>query len=144
MKAVAVAVSLFALLGAGGAPSLPGPGIVRVNAEQVRFIDQVGVATRVSLIYNPRITPRPIGNAIVQCRFVGSGGPLGAGTRYCQAVYSFPHGKIMATGLIKKRTFYSLAVTGGTGLYSNVGGELIVSTYAPRQERLLFSLETLG
>jgi hypothetical protein len=143
MKIVAVIATLL-LLGAGGASSLSGPGIVRVNAEQIDVIQQLGVKTRVSLIYNPRITPRPIGNALIQCRFVGKGGPLGSGTSYCQAVYSLPHGKIMATGLAKRRSFYSLAVTGGTGLYSNVGGEVIVSTFAPRQERLLFSLETMG
>jgi hypothetical protein len=133
------------ILTSSTAPSLPGPGIVRVQAETIRSKKLGDEKFSMALIYNPRITVRAIGNVTMLCKFLGVGGPLGSGTQFCRATYSMPHGKIMAMGLIKKRSFFSLAVIGGTGLYSNVGGEVIVSTYAypPRQERLLFSLEVM-
>lgn len=146
MRVAVIAAALMLLLGAGGGSSLPGPGFVRVTTLQLQRLEDRGDVVTVSLLYNKRIQPGAIGNGILHCDFVGRGGPLGSGTHLCDAVYSLPHGKIMAHGLIKSRSFYVLAVTGGTGLYSNVGGELVASTFAccPREERLLFSLETMG
>jgi hypothetical protein len=144
-RALAVGILVAAISGSS-APSLPGPGFVRVTATAIRQQRSFGDRTTVSLIYNKRIVQHSIGNAILSCDYVGRGGPLGSGTQLCEAVYSMPHGKILASGVVKLRSFYILGVTGGTGLYSNVGGEVVVSTFAccPRQERLLFSLETLG
>jgi hypothetical protein len=146
IRAVAVIAAILLLIGAGAASSLSGPGIVRLTAETVSFNKKLGYhKLQTSLLYNTRITPYAIGNSEVLCTFLGKGGPLSEGTSYCDAVYSLPHGRILASGLIKRRSYYVLAVVGGTGLYSNVGGEVIVSTFAygPRQERILFSVEVI-
>lgn len=140
LAALAVAVVLWT---PAMSPALPGPGVIRVTATQIRTIVREGDTMHVSLIYNRPAFRAAIGNAILSCDFVGRGGPLASGTQLCEAFYSLRKGRIVASGIIKERAFYVLAVTGGTGLYSNVKGELIVSTIAesPRQERLLFSLE---
>lgn len=62
----------------------------------------------------------------------------------CTATYVLPLGRIIVHGVRKRRDYYVLAVTGGTGIYSRASGTLVASTIAlnPRRERLLFSLES--
>ncbi len=138
---VALALAVVAVIGAGGAQSITGPALIRVTAvtDFERGLD--GPDVQVSTIrdrHNDRI-----GWAAVFCRDLGSGGPLGSATAYCFGTYNFPRGRIHTTGTRKSRSSYVMAVTGGTGLYSNVGGVLLVRTISerPRTERLLFSLE---
>ena len=140
LKPLAVAASFLALvfgLAASSSSSITNPALIRVTAETV--LDRDG--TQGSWIRDKHGTR--IGWAIVVCRDLGSGGPLGSATAMCAATYLFPRGRIQAAGTRKVRTSYTLAVTGGTGLFSNVGGQLLVETVKerPRVERLLFSLE---
>lgn len=152
MRLVALVIVVFALAGAGDTPSLPGPGVVRLTAETLKFGERIGGSDnhakrmQLSLLFNKNIVPGAFGNAIVLCQFLGRGNAFGDSTWYCDATYSLPRGRIEAAGIVRDRSLYVLAVTGGTGLYSNVAGEVIVSTFAfgPRQERLLFSLEAIG
>jgi hypothetical protein len=151
VRLVALAFALFAFAGVGDTPSLPGPGVVRLTAETLKYGERIGGVNgharqmQVALLFNKNVVPGAFGNAITLCHFLGRGGLFGDGSRYCEATYSLPHGRIQALGVVRDRGLYVLAVVGGTGLYSNVGGEVIVSTYAlgPRQERLLFSLEAI-
>lgn len=135
-----VAAAIVAVLAgtvAMAAQSIEGPALIRVAA--VTDIDRGGVQ---GAWINDR-TGKRIGWAIVVCRDLGSGGPLGSGTALCDGTYLFPKGRIQAQGTRKSRSSYVLAVTGGTGLYSNVGGVLLVraTRLSPRTETLLFSLE---
>ncbi len=138
---VALALALVAVIGAGGAQSITGPALIRVTAvtDFERGLD--GPDVQVSEIRDRR--GNRIGWAVVLCRDLGSGGPLGSASAYCFGTYSFPKGRIQTTGTRKARSNYVLSVIGGTGLYSNVGGILLVRTIIarPRTETLLFSLE---
>jgi len=138
---VALALAVIAIIGASGAQSLDGPALIRVTAvtDFERGLD--GPDVQVSTIRDRR--GDRIGWAVVLCRDLGGGGPLGSASAYCFGTYSFPKGRIQTTGTRKSRSSYVMAVVGGTGLYSNVGGVLLVRMIdeGPRTERLLFSLE---
>ncbi len=138
---VVFALMVVAVVGAGGAQSITGPALIRVTAvtDFERGLD--GPDVQVSEIRDRR--GDRIGWAVVLCRDLGSGGPLGSASAYCSGTYSFPKGRIQTAGIRKSRSSYVMAVIGGTGLYSNVGGVLLVRTFIarPRTERLLFSLE---
>lgn len=94
-------------------------------------------------IYNTRITRAAIGYSTLRCEFDGRGGPLGSGAFDCSAIYSLAKGKIVARSLVKSRSFYQLAILGGTGFYSGARGQVIVTTLRenPHTERLIFGLE---
>lgn len=142
IKPLAVAAVIGSLLfAAGSASPLDGPAVIRVTAVTDTESDDGFHSVQGSWIEDKRGTR--IGWAIVVCRHLGSGGPLGSSTSLCDGTYLFPKGRIQAQSTRKSRTSYMLAVTGGTGLYSNVGGVLLVETIRlkPRTERLLFSLE---
>lgn len=139
-KPLAVAAAFVVLafgVAASKSSSLSQPGLIYVTAKTV--LDRDG--TQGSWISDKH--GKRIGWAIVVCRDLGSGGPLGSASAMCVATYLFPRGRIQAAGTRKVRSSYTLSVTGGTGLYSNVGGQLLVQTVAdnPRTEKLLFSLE---
>lgn len=85
---------------------------------------------------------KTIGYSTMTC--IAFGKTLPGAISQCTATYRLPLGKIVVTGTRKRRDFYVLAVTGGTGIYSRASGTLVASTTAlnPRRERLLFSLES--
>ena len=87
-------------------------------------------------LYNRRVTASPIGHADVVCTL------LSRTTRTCSATYTLPRGRIMTTGVIGSRLIYELAVVGGTELYDNARGSLVVTTTAlsPRRQLLVFRL----
>lgn len=64
----------------------------------------------------------PIGHAFLACVYMGDGGVFGGGVWSCQATYRMPLGYITAAGVLHNFRQYTLAVTGGTGLYSGQGG----------------------
>ena len=82
-----------------------------------------------------------VGHGSVICTFLGQ--ILPGSVSQCLGNYTLPLGRIVALGTRQRRDYYLLAVVGGTGVYSQALGTLIVSTVAmsPRKERLLFSLE---
>jgi len=82
-------------------------------------------------LFNRKITPKPIGSAQFLCTFtVGN-------TRMCTATFSLPKGELVATGRVRFRQFYDLAIVGGTRLYDDARGTLTVTrtTSAPRPVR---------
>jgi hypothetical protein len=89
-------------------------------------------------LFNRRITPKPIGSARFLCTFTTGR------TRTCIATFDLPKGEVVATGTVRFRQFYDLAITGGTGLYDNARGTLTVirTTDRPRpiREFLYFRL----
>lgn len=135
------------LFPASSAPStaLKGPGIIRITSRQIGFTEvDTGVAgrspgdievSRVQL-YNTRIRQRPIGHAQLVCIYTG------ANSRNCTGTFVLPAGKLVVSGGLIYRSLYDLAVTGGTGLYSNVRGTLIVTRVrqSPPRDVLIFRL----
>jgi hypothetical protein len=148
-RAPIISLAVFVALALGGgsiARALTGPGVIRITQRRVEegFIDLrrggPGVGdieiTRV-LLYNTRITPKPIGHGELVCTLTG------AVSRICSGVYFLPKGKIIVGGPMLFRQLYELAVLGGTGLYANVRGTLTVTSLKPSHpatDLLLFRL----
>ena len=142
-----VAVVLLAVADVQGSTTLKAPGLIRITDSLVKHttMDQPpkGVSLgdvdyRRQLLFNKRIQPAPIGHADVVCTNTGSG------ATDCSATYFLPKGEIVVGGVIGSRLFHTLAVLGGTGLYSNARGALTVTSLGgkPPQELLVFRLET--
>jgi hypothetical protein len=145
LLATLVGVALLTTTTAFGSARLEGPGTIRITSRQVTHLHVDGGARGNGagdeefyrqLLFNKRITPRPIGHSDVMCTNTGTGSMSCAGT------YFLPKGKIMVGGVVGGRLFYELAVEGGTGLYNNARGTL-TATYLgglPPQEFLVFRL----
>ncbi len=143
--AAAAALALAAATTASGSVELTGPGTVRIADIQVKHI-HVDVGSRArgagdvdiyrQLLFNLRITAKPIGHADVVCIDTGSD------SSSCTGTYFLPKGKIMVGGVIGSRLIYELAVLGGTGFYANVRGTLTATSLSqrPPKEFLLFRL----
>ena len=131
--ATALAALCAALLfPAWSAPStaLTRPGIIRITSRETQFsrVD-VGAAGRTPgdmeisrvLLYNTRIRQKPIGHGQLVCIYIGDN------FRNCDGTFVLPAGKLVVSGGLIYRSLYDLAITGGTGLYSNVRGSLTVT-----------------
>ena len=114
------------------APStaLKGPGIIRITSRETNFthVDSGAVGRSPGdleisrlLLYNTRIRQRPIGRGQLVCTYTGDT------LRNCEGTFVLPAGKLVVSGGLVYRSLYDLAVTGGTGLYSNARGTLIVT-----------------
>jgi hypothetical protein len=90
------------------------------------------------LLFNTRVTPKPIGHSDVTCTHTGTG------SLNCSGTYFLPRGKLVVGGVIGSRLLYNLAVLGGTGLYNNVRGTLTGTSISkrPARELLVFRLQT--
>jgi hypothetical protein len=86
------------------------------------------------LLYNKRITQKPIGHSEIVCTNTGNR------TSNCSGTYFLPRGRIVTSGIIMSRLIYELAVVGGTGIYDNVKGTLTVTSLGTGQELLVFRL----
>ena len=142
--ALSTAVAAVAVC-AAGAPGATGPATITITNVQTSFKSvDIGAHGRGAgdleiigqSLYNRRVTATPIGHADVVCTL------LSPTTRTCSATYTLPRGRIMATGVIGSRLIYELAVIGGTELYDNARGSLVVTTTAlsPRRQLLVFRL----
>ena len=142
---VALGLALVTAMTAAGSRTLSGPGTIRVTIKLAKHI-HVDEGTRGigagdvdfyrELIYNTRITPKPIGHTDVACTFTGTG------SSNCSGTYLMPQGKIVIGGVIGSHQTYTLAVLGGTGLYDNVRGTLTVSPLSKgsKQSNVSFKL----
>jgi hypothetical protein len=143
--AAAVAVVLLAGADVQGSPTLDRPGLIRITDTLVKNTKadkppkgaSLGdLDYRRQLLYNKRIQPAPIGHADVLCTNSGNG------ATDCRATYFLPKGEIVTGGVIGSRLFHTMAVLGGTGLYSNARGTLTVTSLGGKRELLVFRLET--
>lgn len=139
-KPLAVAAVIVAVLFATGTgQSLDGPHLIRVSAYTVQESGEFEETSDVLFVRQDLrgSVGNRIGAGTQQCT-VGVDG-----ISMCLATYTFGKGQVMVQGARRKRSSYVLAVTGGTGLYSNASGVLLAETVSlsPRVERLLFSLE---
>ena len=138
---VAAAVGYFGR----GSEAATGPAQIRITNKEISF-QRVDAGRRGrsagdmevtrQLLYNKRITPRPIGQAQFVCVFTQPP------SRTCNGTIFLPRGRIVVGGALQVRHIYELAILGGTGLYDNARGTLTVTRYRrkPRSEILLFRL----
>ncbi len=128
--------------------SLHGPGVIIVKSTDVAVEQTFSQASptlgdltvRQAVLTN---NSKPAGTAIIVCQYVGSGHTLGdQGASLCYGTYRFKRGDIEAQGLVVTNSSYLLAVIGGTGFYSAVGGVLSVRSLVgdPLRRSLLFDL----
>ena len=91
-------------------------------------------------VFNRRVTPKPIGTAQFVCTF------LRGRTRMCTITVSLPKGELIASGVVRYRQFYDLAITGGTRLYDDARGTLTITrtTSRPRPIRELLYFRLTG
>jgi hypothetical protein len=90
-------------------------------------------------LYSRQGSGSVIGRADIVCTF------LGGTKRSCSATYLLPRGRIVTDGVIADRLVYEHAITGGTELYDNARGTLMVTTTGrrPRRQVLFFRLVDL-
>lgn len=141
VAAVAAAVATPAF----GSLTLDQPGTIKVTDRLVKHIHVRGADERTNAgsldfyrqqLFNKGITPISIGHSDFTCVNTGTG------SQSCNGTYFLPKGKIMVGGVIASRLFYELAVLGGTGIYDNVRGSVVVTFLggAPAREFVLFRL----
>ena len=142
-----VALGAVLFFPASSAPStaLKGPGTIRITGRQIAFTRvDTGSAGRSPgdmeisrlQLYNTRIRQRPIGHAQTVCIYTGDN------SSNCTGTFVLPAGKLVVSGGLIYRSLYDLAVTGGTGFYSNARGTLIVTRVrqSPPRDVLVFRL----
>jgi hypothetical protein len=122
-----------------------GPATIQITDQQTSdvYIDQGAKGRgpgdleiiRQSL-FNRRVSSKPIGHADIVCTFLTST------TRACTGTYALPKGDVVTSGEMGSRLLFELAIVGGTELYDNARGMLVVTTTAlkPRREVLVFRL----
>jgi hypothetical protein len=139
------AIAAAAAYAVASAVAGTGPGTIRITNVQTKLTTvDVGARGRspgdleivAQQLYNKRVTSRPIGRADVLCTL------LARTTMSCTATYQLPKGNIVTSGVIDSRLIYEVAITGGTELYDNARGSLVVTTTAlnPRRQVLVFRL----
>jgi hypothetical protein len=126
-----------------------GPDFIRITDRQFAYT-RVNVGPRglspgdqeiiFDKLFNRKITSKPIGTARFICTFITGR------TRMCTATVTLPKGELVATGTVRFRQFYDLAITGGTGLYNNARGTLTVirTTRRPRPVREILYFRLAG
>ena len=88
-------------------------------------------------LYNQRVTERSIGRSELVCTFMDR-----RRARVCRGTYFLPKGRIVVGGSLLYRQFYELAVLGGTGLFDNARGTVVVTRTGirPVRDRIVFRL----
>jgi hypothetical protein len=130
----------------GSSAAATGPATIRItNVEDTVVRVDVGTKGKSpgdmeiirQRLYNTRLTTRSIGRSELLCTFVDR-----RRSRVCRGTFFLPKGKIVVGGSLLYRQFYELAVLGGTGLYDNARGSLVVTRMGvhPVRDRMVFRL----
>jgi len=150
-RLLTAAVILGGLIAYGSLKSsaATGPEFIRITDRQFGYT-RVDVGPRglspgdqeiiFDKVFNRRITRKPIGTAQFLCTFTRGH------TRVCTATVSLPKGELVASGTVRYRQFYDLAIVGGTRLYDDARGTLTVTrtTSHPRPVRELLYFRLTG
>jgi hypothetical protein len=130
----------------GSSEAATGPATIRITNVQDTVV-RVDVGTRGKSpgdmeiirqrLYNTRVTTRSIGRSELICTFVDR-----RRSRVCRGTSFLPTGRIVVGGSLLYRQFYELAVLGGTGLFDNARGSLVVTRMGvrPVRDRMVFRL----
>jgi hypothetical protein len=152
MSRLAVLLALAAaaaLVAVSTAESLtPGRASIRITQKRISHTAEgepgIGrIVVDTFHLYNEAIRKTSLGNSILYCTSLGKGGIRGNGLQWCNARFALPKGTIVAVGIRRSPFFYQLSVVGGTGLYANVIGTLVVSQLTVRRFNLIFALQAL-
>jgi hypothetical protein len=149
LLAVAALLAGVAVYGSLNSSAATGPEFIRITDRQFAYTRvDTGVRGRspgdqeiiFDKLFNRRITKRSIGSARFICTFTAPR------TRICTATFSLPKGELVATGTVRFREFYDLAIVGGTGLYNDARGTLTIirTTHSPRPIRELLYFRLAG
>ena len=132
----------------GGSSAATGPATIRITNSEIS-VTRVDVgATGKSpgdmevvrqLLFNRRVTQKSIGTSDLVCTFIDS-----RRSRVCRGTYQLPKGRLVVGGSILYRQFYELAVLGGTGIYDNARGSLVVTRMGVRPVRDLAVFRLVG
>jgi len=135
-------VTCVCSVGAAASTGTTGPAVIRLTDVQSSYVtlSREGKLGSVELIeqrlFGSGSPKKVIGHSIVNCTFVTDR------ERTCEGTYLLPRGMLVTNGVLQSRLFYTVAITGGTGLYDNARGTLTVTAQKlkPRRELLLFRL----
>jgi hypothetical protein len=132
----------------GGSKAATGPATIRITNKEVSVV-RVDVGARGKspgdmeiirqLLYNQRLTTLSIGRAEIVCTFMDY-----RRSRVCRGTYFLPKGRLVVGGSLLYRQFYELAILGGTGLYDNARGSLVVTRTDVRPVRDLVVFRLVG
>jgi hypothetical protein len=143
----ALALATAIVDGTWNSEAATGPATIRITDRQMSFTrTDVGARGRSpgdvevvnSLVFNRRITPRPLGHYELICTYT-----VGI-NRSCSGTIFLPRGKLVVGGTLRFRQFYELAVIGGTGLYNNARGTMTVTRTGRRPSRSLLFFRLAG
>jgi hypothetical protein len=138
---------LLGIPGSGDAEAIVGPSTIRITDREIstrrvdisphgRSAGDMDVMRH--LLFNRRLSTRPIGHVEAICTFVVGN------SRSCRGTYFLPRGKLVVGGSIIYPQFYELAVLGGTGLYDNARGTLTVTRTARNPNRSIIFFRLVG
>jgi hypothetical protein len=145
----AALLACVAVYGSLKSSAATGPEFIRITDRQFSYTrvdtgapgrspgDQEIIYDR---LFNRKITLKPIGSARFLCTFATTR------TRVCTATFNLPKGELVATGTVRFRQFYDLAIVGGTDLYNDARGTLTIirTTHRPRPIRELLYFRLAG
>lgn len=146
---VAALLAGLAVYGSLKSSAATGPEFIRITDRQFGYT-RVNVGSPahgpgdqeiiLDKLFNRRITRKPIGTARFICTFTARR------MRICTATFNLPKGELVATGTVRFRQFYDLAIVGGTGLYDDARGTLTIirTTKPPRAIRELLYFRLTG
>jgi hypothetical protein len=146
---VAALLAGLAVYGSLKSSAATGPEFIRITDRQFGYTRvNIGSPARgpgdqeiiFAKLFNRRITRKPIGTARFICTFTARR------MRICTATFNLPKGELVATGTVRFRQFYDLAIVGGTGLYDDARGTLTIirTTKPPRAIRELLYFRLTG
>lgn len=133
--AVILAVLVIAPASVGSAIPPGGDAKIDVTVETQSRESRGNVTVVKERIFNKRITNRSIGTVVSYCIH------LNGENGFCNWVYRFPLGTITVMGIVNSDIFHRVSIVGGTGFYSNVGGQVTRIALNNRIDRGVFNLE---
>lgn len=110
---------------------------VRVSDEGALGRSVGDASTETISLWNPRITPYPIGHALIYCEIADA---LDAHLELCTAVFTLPKGRLVAIGERHSRYRYWLPVVGGSRRYDDASGTVRIVRQLPRGIAIHFRL----
>lgn len=120
----------------------PGLWHIRITSQLISKSIRDENKISASALYNKTISSNAIGNSVTYCIPIGHKRTLPKGTQFCRTVFRMPLGQIVTAGIVTSDLYYKLAILGGTGVYSNIGGEVLIQAtkLVPRKEKLVFTI----
>jgi hypothetical protein len=144
-RLLAPTIALVSVIAVAAAHGATGPAQIRITDIQTSYVRVPSAGGRAAgsleiikqRLYNRALSKSSIGSANIVCTF------LDARLRNCTGTYVLPKGTLVVAGVIESRLLYEIAIVGGTGLFDNARGSLIVTSTdlrPRRREVLLFRL----